>query len=100
MGLFTSSEGGWAHRRRPTSATQQLNAVAPGVLGVEPPDIRQCVIPDHLLAGCLHTLGEGVELAWGYKQRRMGLVSRLKPILHTHVQLLSTTAKPHPAALA
>lgn len=40
---------------------QQLDAVAPRVLRVEPPDTGQRLIPDHLLPGISQTLGERVD---------------------------------------
>jgi hypothetical protein len=76
------------------SGREQLDAVASRVLRVEPPDTSQRLIPDHLLAGILQTLGEHVELvvvldgqpslrtpdAWRVLQFGRALLSLLPPL--------------------
>lgn len=81
------------------SGGQQLDAVAPRILRVEPPDIYQRVIPAHLLASLPQTLGQRVKLSGCHAERRVGLARRRKRLLDTHMQLLIPAGKPHPATL-
>ena len=89
---------GYIHHRGIELSRKQLNAVAPRVLRVEPPDTGQCLIPDHLLADISQTVGKRVELTGGYAHSWVRLVRWCEAILHANVQLLFPTAKPDSAA--
>jgi hypothetical protein len=77
---------------------QQLDAVAPRVLRVEPPDTGQRIIPNHQLTGISQTLGKHVELTGSHTKRWMRLARGREAILYANVKLLLPTAKPDSAA--
>jgi hypothetical protein len=89
---------GYIHHRCIKSGREQLNAVAPRVLRVEPPYTGQCLIPDHLLADIPQTLGKRVDLVGGYAHSWVHLARWCEAILDANVQLLFSAAKPDSAA--
>jgi hypothetical protein len=89
---------GYIHHQGIESGRAQLDAVAPRVLRVEPPDAGQCLIPDHLLADISQTIGKHVELTGGYAHRWVRLARWCEAILDANVQLLFPPAKPDSTA--
>jgi len=84
-------------RLRERVVFEQLDAVAPRVLRLEPPDAGQRVIPEHLLTGIPQTFGKRVELAGGHAYRWVCLARRREVVLDPDMQLLLTTQKPNSA---
>jgi hypothetical protein len=79
---------------------EELEPVSPRIVGEEPTDARQRLIPPHRYAGCRQPSGNRLQIIDVEAQRGMRFVRRHERLLHADVKLSLADAKPDAAAIS